>query len=176
MVDLLFQVHSVNLRWIRELEPRSPDFQSHAFLILLKSAWKVPWAPKGINLLWETEQPRARKKLIDLDGVSGPLIALWNSPPKDYEFILRSSGREFLPMERLSPPIITNAASSSKRKRLINISNSKKEVLWSCYFHYCFQFIFYFAIISRKQPLLTTFYIEDEHINVTLSGRLSTPS
>lgn len=97
-----------------ELEPRSCDFQSHAFLILLKSAWKVPWAPKGINLLWETEQPHARNKLIDLDGAL--LIALWNSPPKDYEFILRSSGREFLSMERLSPPIITNAASSSEEE------------------------------------------------------------
>lgn len=153
-----------------ELEPRPPDFQPHAFLLFLKCAWKVPWALKGMNLLWETEQLCAREKLIGLG--SAPRIALCNSPTRDHEFVL-GSGRGFLPMRRLSPLKITNTASSSKRKRLINVSSSEKEVLWSCYFYSCFQFIFHFEINKQRTAFVS---LEDEHINVTPSGRLAARS
>ena len=115
-----------------ELEPRSPDFQSHAFLIFFKCVWKVSWVLRGISLLWETEQFCTSKKLIDFhDALS---IALWNPPARDYEFILRTWWQGLLPVGWLSPLVITNTPSSSKRKQLVNVSNSEGEVLWSCYF------------------------------------------
>lgn len=85
------------------------------------------------ELICKTEQLYTRKKLMHLDCTQ--LIAPWKSPARDYEFILGSGGRDFLPMVRLSALVIINTASSLKRKRLVNVSNSEEKVLLSCYFY-----------------------------------------
>lgn len=147
-----------------DLEPRSPDFSHfYAFVTVLKCAWKVPCPFKGVILLWKTEQLQEKADACR----STPLIAPWKFPARHDEFILRSSDRDFLPVVRLSPPIIINTASFLKRKRWSNVSNSEEEVLRPCYFYLYFQLLFYLEIISRKQHLLIIFCcLEDEHISV----------
>lgn len=85
-----------------ELEHRSSGFQSRAALKLLKCAWKIPCPLKGVNLLWQNWATSHQKEADTLRLHSIPCFLEFSC--RRFWFLLRSRGRDFLPMARLAPP------------------------------------------------------------------------